>query len=63
MSDSSKPDVFAAIRVLGIELIDGGRTLAVRLEKATGTETVVLLAQPVADELYRQMAELRKSAD
>ena len=63
MSDSSKPDVFAAIRVLGIELIDGGRTLAVRLEKATGAEAVVLLAQPVADELYRQMAELRESAD
>ncbi|WP_264046841.1 hypothetical protein [Methylobacterium flocculans] len=63
MSDSSKPDVFAAIRVLGVELIDGGRTLAVRLEKATGTEAVLLLAQPVADELFRQMAELQKSAD
>ena len=44
-------------------MIDGGRTLAVRLEKAAGTEAVLLLAQPVADELFRQMAELRRLPD
>lgn len=63
MSNGIAPDAFAVGRVLSIELIDSGRTLDVRLEKADGTEAVLLLSQPVASDLHQQMAALLNSAD
>lgn len=62
MSSDDAPDAFAVGRVISIELIDGGRTLGVRLEKADGTEAVVLLPQSVASDLHRQMAAVLSSA-
>ncbi len=63
MSNDVAPDAFAVGRVLNIELIDSGRTLGVRLEKADGTEAVLLLSQVVASDLHRQIAALLNSAD
>lgn len=63
MSSDDALDAFAVGRVISVELIDGGRTLGVRLEKADGTEAVVLLPQSVADDLHRQMAAVLSSAD
>ncbi|MRI54055.1 hypothetical protein D8770_08820 [Methylobacterium sp. DB1607] len=63
MSNDVAPDVFAVGRVLSIELVDSGRTLGVRLEKADGTEAVLLLSQAVAGDLHRQMAALLNSAE
>ena len=57
MSGDERPYVFAAVQVLGITLIDGGRTLAVRLQRADGEETVVLLAYPLAEDLNWQLAD------
>ncbi|WP_437871497.1 hypothetical protein ACSD7O_24655 [Methylorubrum extorquens] len=63
MSNDAAPDAFAVVRVLSIELIDGGRTLGVRLEKADGTEVVLLLSQAVASDIHLQMAAVLNSAD
>ena len=63
MSSDVAPDAFAVSRVLSVELIDGGRTLGVRLEKADGTVAVVLLSRSIAGDLLRKMAELHSSAD
>lgn len=63
MSNDAAPDAFAVVRVLSIELIDGGRTLGVRLEKADGTEAVLLLSQAVASDIHRQMAAVLNSAN
>lgn len=62
MFDCSQPNAFAVGRVISVELIDGGRTLGVRLEQADGTEAVLLLSRPIAEDLLRQMAELLNSA-
>lgn len=62
MSDSDQPYVFAAVQVISTEMIDGGRTLAVRLRKADGEEAVVLLSRMVAEDLSRQIAEMLRSA-
>lgn len=62
MSDSDQPYVFAAIQVISTELIDGGRTLAVRLRKADGDEAVLLLSQSLAAELNRQLDQMVCSA-
>lgn len=58
MSVSNQPYVFAAIQVIGAEMIDGGRTLAVRLRKADEEEAVLLLSRSVAEDLNRKMAEM-----
>ena len=58
MSDSDQPYVFAAVEVSGVEMIDGGRTLAIRLRKADGDEAAVLLSRPVADDLSRRVTAL-----
>ncbi|CAO4192920.1 hypothetical protein [Methylorubrum extorquens] len=63
MSSRDAPDAFAVGRVLSVESIDNGRTLVVRLEKADGTEAVVLLSQSVASDIHRQIAVLLNSAD
>ena len=63
MSNDVAPDAFAVGRVLSIELVDSGRTLGVRLEKADGTEAVLLLSQAVAGDLHRQMAALLNLAE
>ncbi|OHV17419.1 hypothetical protein BK022_05710 [Methylorubrum extorquens] len=63
MSSDDAADAFAVGRILSVELIDDGRTLGVRLEKADGTEAVVLLSQSAASDLHRQMAALLISAD
>lgn len=55
MPDSDPPYVFAAIRVINVETIDGGRTLAVRLQKADGEGAVVLLSLPLAQDLSSQL--------
>ena len=62
MPSDDAPDAFAVGRVISVELIDGGRTLGVRLEKADGTEAIVLLPQSVAGDLHRQMAAVLSSA-
>ena len=38
MSDGTAPQMLAAVRVIGVEIIDGGKTLALNLEKADGGE-------------------------
>ena len=55
MPDSDPPYVFAAVQVVSVEPIDGGRTPAVRLQKADGDEAVVLLLQPLAQDLSSQL--------
>lgn len=55
MIDPANIHIFAAIRVLSVEMIDTGRTAAVRLQQADGQETVVLLPIAVADDLQRQL--------
>ncbi|CAA2155871.1 hypothetical protein MBRA_01492 [Methylobacterium brachiatum] len=62
VSDSDQPYVFAAVQVISTEMIDGGRTLAVRLRKADGREAVLLLSKPVAEDLNLQMDETLRSA-
>ena len=62
MSDSDQPYVSAAVQVISTEMIDSGRTLAVRLRRADGGEAVLLLSKPVAEHLNRQMAEMLRSA-
>lgn len=58
MSDSDPPYVFAAVDVSGVEMIDGGRTLVIRLRKADGGEAAVLLSRPVADDLSSRITAL-----
>ncbi len=58
MSDSDQFYVFAAVEVSGVEMIDGGRTLAIRLRKADGGEAAVLLTRPFADDLNRRITAL-----
>jgi hypothetical protein len=58
MSDSDPPYVFAAVDVSGVEMIDGGRTLAIRLRKADGDEAAVRLSRPVADDLSCRITAL-----
>lgn len=62
VSDSDQPYVFAAVQVISTEMIDGGRTLAVRLREADGREAVLLLSKPVAEDLNLQMDETLRSA-
>lgn len=55
MLNSEELYVFAAVQVVSVEPIDGGRTLAVRLQKADGDEAVVLLSLPLAQDLRGQL--------
>ena len=63
MSTDVAPDAFAVGRVLSVELIDGGRTLGVRLEKADETLAELLFSQSTAGDLLRKMTELHDSAN
>lgn len=56
MSDSDQPYVFAATEVTGAEMIDGGRTLAIRFRRADGGESVILLPLLVAQDLSGRIA-------
>lgn len=58
VSDRDQCYVFAATEVSGVEMIDGGRTLAIRLQKADGDGAVVLLSLRVAEDLNRQTTAL-----
>lgn len=44
-------------------LIDGGRTVAVQLEKADGDRVVVLLPLAVCDDLLHQLQEALGDSD
>jgi len=56
VSDSDQPYVFAATEVTGTEMIDGGRTLAIRFRRADGGESAVLLPLLVAQDLSGRIA-------
>jgi hypothetical protein len=58
VSGGDPPYVFAAVEVSDVEMIDGGRTLAIRLRKADGSEAAVRLSRPVADDLSRWITAL-----
>lgn len=57
MSDNDQPYVFAAIEVTATEMIDGGRTLAIRLGRADGGEAAILLPLLVAQDLSGRIAD------
>lgn len=48
-------DVYAAVRIVSVSLIDTGRTVAVQLEKADGECAAILLSRAVCDELQRRL--------
>lgn len=62
MSNGTGPQVFASVRVIDVEPIDGGRTLAVRLEKADGGEVTVLLSQVLAEDLRQRVSVVLSSS-
>jgi len=57
VSDDDQPYVFAAVQVVSVEPIDGGRTLVVRFKRSDGGEAAVLLSSPLAQDLKRQIAD------
>ncbi len=57
MSMEKPVHVVSALQVRGIQLINTGRTLAVQLKTADGTETAVLLPLAAAAELIHCVAE------
>jgi hypothetical protein len=57
VSDNDQPQVFAATDVTGAEAIDGGRTLAIRLRRADGGESAILLPLVVAQDLSSRIAD------
>lgn len=62
MSEPTKPHVFAATQVLGVTLIDTGRTVAVRLQGPDGRKAAMLLPVPAAGELARQLTKALTTA-
>lgn len=57
MSSEERMQVVSAVQVRGVELIDTGNTLALRLTNADGTGTAVLLPMATAADLIHQVAE------
>ena len=57
MSSEERMLVVSAVQVRGVELIDTGHTLALRLTNADGTGTAVLLPMAAAADLIHQVAE------
>ena len=56
-SDDERPYVFAAVEVVGVEIIDTGRTLVVRLRRADTGEAAVLLSALLALDLARHITD------
>ncbi|MBB5757609.1 hypothetical protein HNR00_002323 [Methylorubrum rhodinum] len=56
-STMPEKDVFSAVRVIEVALIDTGRTIAVQLEKAGGERALILMSLAVCDDLLRQLQQ------
>lgn len=57
MDEGSKPFVIAARRLCAVGVIDGGDTVAVRLEGADSGEIVLLLPRTLARDLGPRLAD------
>ncbi|TGD98669.1 hypothetical protein [Methylobacterium nonmethylotrophicum] len=62
MNDEAQQVVVAVSRLLQVQVIDSGRTLAMRLEAADGRELAVLVPRLVADDLRTHLVDTLDSA-
>jgi hypothetical protein len=63
MSASPPPKVIAAKRIVGVSQIDGGDTLAIEIEEASGETVCVLFPSREAGRLSSQITEASAEAD
>ena len=57
VAETDAIDMFSAVRILSASLIDGGRTMAIRIKKSDANETLILLSPKDAKDLQIRISE------
>ncbi|WP_342147933.1 hypothetical protein [Methylorubrum sp. SB2] len=55
--ETDATDMFSAVRIVSASLIDGGRTMAIRIKKSDANEALILLSPKDAEDLQLRISE------
>jgi hypothetical protein len=58
MTENNRPVVLSTANLIGLRLVDGGDTVALRFEAPDGREVAILIPRDAASELDLQLGEV-----